>query len=948
MKILEYLFLGQDKLTPVAEKAGKSLEKMGEKHNKVMQSMARAAVGMGVIASAMIGKSIKDATELGLVPLQQAIKNTGENFAKVNPQLDTARAKMEKLGFTESQTNQAMTKLITSTGSSGTALSSLSTVADYATYKHMSLTEAATALSRAAGGNAKALKELGITLPPVTTSASALAAANKELRLRIAEAGGIADFAAAKHISLAKAHDLVSKATAGDRVAMAALGITIEGAQTPAERMKQVMDAMAQKIGGQAAVSAVTLGGKIRVLKATITDASAHIGLVFIPILKDMVDIIMKLVAPILHNKELMKILVIAVLGLAVAFGIASAAIFVATNLMTFGIAAAIVAVVAGVILLAKNWQRVWTDIKNWAADAYNFIYRGWGKYLFPGLYLLILVVNLVRENWRTAWNTIRDVVVSVVDVIASTIGRIIGAFNAVKNFITGNFDVWWKSHGEALKGIWKSTWDVITSVFKIAWDIISTTFKIAWNVMMVFLKPVLSLMTALIKGAFIVVSALFSVYMTILKAVFKTGWDIMTAAVKIAWAAIKLIIKSAWDTIVVIFNVAIDVLTGHWHRAWTDISNYAKQIWNNLRSFFSVQWNAIRSLAIQIFNNIKDSLRGIWNTIWANTYSRVVSGVNSVVSYIRGMIGSITNVFKNIGSLLWNAGYWLIQGFWNGIKRMWDTVVGWFKGMPSQILKALGIASPPSWAISAGNWVMKGILKGLAHGASDIGGFFKGLAGDIGGVFKSIWGTISKAFGGSAGTAGAGVQQWAGTVLKALQMLGLPASLLGNVLYQMQTESGGNPNAINLWDSNAAAGMPSQGLMQVIPPTFARWHVAGTSFNILDPLANIAAAINYSAHGAGFGSGAGQMGSGHGYGLGGLITEPIFGTGLSGRHYTFGESGNEVVLAPTGHGGSSGLGNVINVTVNVQGHALASKQEIAREVTSALADYSRKGNRTL
>ncbi|GLW05003.1 transglycosylase [Microtetraspora sp. NBRC 13810] len=33
--------------------------------------------------------------------------------------------------------------------------------------------------------------------------------------------------------------------------------------------------------------------------------------------------------------------------------------------------------------------------------------------------------------------------------------------------------------------------------------------------------------------------------------------------------------------------------------------------------------------------------------------------------------------------------------------------------------------------------------------------------------------------------------------------------------------ESGGNPNAINTWDSNAAAGHPSKGLMQTIDPTF-------------------------------------------------------------------------------------------------------------------------------
>ncbi|WP_194852757.1 transglycosylase SLT domain-containing protein [Nocardia sp. SYP-A9097] len=61
--------------------------------------------------------------------------------------------------------------------------------------------------------------------------------------------------------------------------------------------------------------------------------------------------------------------------------------------------------------------------------------------------------------------------------------------------------------------------------------------------------------------------------------------------------------------------------------------------------------------------------------------------------------------------------------------------------------------------------------------------------------------------------------------------------------------ESGGNPRAINLYDSNAAAGIPSKGLLQVIDPTFQAYHVEGTSWDIWDPVSNITAACNYAAH---------------------------------------------------------------------------------------------------
>jgi hypothetical protein len=58
--------------------------------------------------------------------------------------------------------------------------------------------------------------------------------------------------------------------------------------------------------------------------------------------------------------------------------------------------------------------------------------------------------------------------------------------------------------------------------------------------------------------------------------------------------------------------------------------------------------------------------------------------------------------------------------------------------------------------------------------------------------------------------------------------------------------ESGGNPRAINNWDSNAAAGTPSIGLMQTIQPTFNAHALKGHK-NIYNPVDNIMAGLMYA-----------------------------------------------------------------------------------------------------
>ncbi|MHC9295426.1 DUF4226 domain-containing protein [Mycobacterium sp. LTG2003] len=71
-------------------------------------------------------------------------------------------------------------------------------------------------------------------------------------------------------------------------------------------------------------------------------------------------------------------------------------------------------------------------------------------------------------------------------------------------------------------------------------------------------------------------------------------------------------------------------------------------------------------------------------------------------------------------------------------------------------------------------------------------------------------------------------------------------ANWLPGLRTMVARESGGNPNAVNRSDSNAAKGTPSQGLMQTIGPTFdAHWR-EGTERNILNPVSNSAAAIHY------------------------------------------------------------------------------------------------------
>lgn len=80
--------------------------------------------------------------------------------------------------------------------------------------------------------------------------------------------------------------------------------------------------------------------------------------------------------------------------------------------------------------------------------------------------------------------------------------------------------------------------------------------------------------------------------------------------------------------------------------------------------------------------------------------------------------------------------------------------------------------------------------------------------------------------FGSASNPGGSGVQRWIPVIRKAAAKMKvhLTEGALQTILHRIAQESNGNPTITNNWDSNAAAGHPSKGLLQYIQPTLNAW----------------------------------------------------------------------------------------------------------------------------
>lgn len=135
---------------------------------------------------------------------------------------------------------------------------------------------------------------------------------------------------------------------------------------------------------------------------------------------------------------------------------------------------------------------------------------------------------------------------------------------------------------------------------------------------------------------------------------------------------------------------------------------------------------------------------------------------------------------------------------------------------------------------------------------------------------FASL-GIVTSAVGsflGTPGTATAGsringkpaddkqLDHWIRQALKVMAQENIPGTYQG-IHKNIIRESGGNPDICNDWDINARNGVPSCGLLQVIPPTFEAHKLPQSAYDkagvqadanrLTDPVANIVTACAYA-----------------------------------------------------------------------------------------------------
>lgn len=401
-------------------------------------------------------------------------------------------------------------------------------------------------------------------------------------------------------------------------------------------------------------------------------------------------------------------------------------------------------------------------------------------------------------------------------------------------------------------------------------------------------------------------------------------GWDNFWSDTSKNW-------NGFWGTVGKNAQSGMSTVHGWINDGNSKIDSGWRSMWSGLKSFFGSIWDGIKNAAADgmnaVINVINGAISGI-NWVWEKFTGKDALKKLSHVHFANG--GIVTQkmhlVMVNDGAGPdWKELYQLPNGqlgmsqqrnatgllpegtrVFNGkeTKAIMNMAgvehydlggviggVGKFFSGAWDKLEAVGdwLANPIGKVTDLIKSSISGISGGVEMFSNLAGGVINKLTGSVVDWFKKELAKLQDTLGANPG--GSGVQRWRPYVIQALKANGFDASAYQVAAWMrvIQRESNGNPRAINLWDSNAKAGIPSMGLVQTIGPTFNAYKFPGHG-DVYNGYDDLLAGIHYMKSIYGSGSSAFARVSGpEGYANGGLITRPI--------HALVGEDGPETIL---------------------------------------------------
>ena len=271
------------------------------------------------------------------------------------------------------------------------------------------------------------------------------------------------------------------------------------------------------------------------------------------------------------------------------------------------------------------------------------------------------------------------------------------------------------------------------------------------------------------------------------------------TEAGRKAWAAFTSWLSETWAALVEGAKAIWNGLGEFLANLWSAISGGITSAWTSITSFLSGVWNGISTTATTIFNGIRDFIVNVFTVIGALIVAplqAIQNGINTVFGWILSFITQQMNSTNTVWSTIWTAIYNVVNTIFTLISGYISTAVNAIRTVIVVFLSLLKGDWQGAWdaikSFFTTTWdgivaFLTPIINGIKTTIGNVLNAISGVWTSVWNAVKSVASTIWNAISGVVSTCIQNVRNTISTVLNAISgvwtsVWNRVSSFLGNI----------------------------------------------------------------------------------------------------------------------------------------------------------------------
>lgn len=438
---------------------------------------------------------------------------------------------------------------------------------------------------------------------------------------------------------------------------------------------------------------------------------------------------------------------------------------------------AAIAALVAGGVLLYKNWDKVkeaaaklgegiknaWGKITSWTEEAFGPIGDKLKEAFAP-------MGDFLGETWgklKSAFGQI-EIPAPITTAWDGLVGIATGIWDNIKGVFTGEISVGQllTNAWDGLKGIASGIWDYVKGVFTgeiplpgfltDAWDAIKETASTLWETIKGIFTGEISVGEVATGAWNAITSTAQSLFLTA-KGYFESAAPVVKSVVTDAWTAVTATASNLWNLAKGYFEGAAPVVKAVVTSAWNSITSTAQSLYISAKTAFEGAGPKVQAVITDAWSTLTSTASKLWSTA-KSTFESAAPVVQAVVTSAWNSLGTTARIIWDKAKALFEGAGPTVQAV---VTTAWDTITSTATTLWNSAKSVFEGAAPTVAAIATDAWnsltsdaqsiwdSVVEVFSSIEIDWPDFGAMAEKAFEGIKNAAKSVWDAVKSIFGG-------------------------------------------------------------------------------------------------------------------------------------------------------------------------------------------------------